>query len=118
MLQERLRHFTRLVYDGLMQTLRRSPIEFGLIVYACIGFMIVYGSEKNYLQLETLGLAPIFAMIALSVNILTLHKTWRKLYWICWIPIIPLSIWSGLTEWVDSEAYRITLCILAPLTML
>ncbi|MEG2613638.1 MAG: DUF4153 domain-containing protein [Alistipes sp.] len=118
MLQERLRHFARLVYDGLMQTLRRSPIEFGLIVYACIGFMIVYGSEKNYLQLETLGLAPIFAMVALSVNTLTLHKTWKKLYWICWIPIIPLSIWSGLTEWVDSEAYRITLCILAPLTML
>ncbi|MEG1672550.1 MAG: DUF4153 domain-containing protein [Alistipes sp.] len=118
MLQEKLRHFACLVSEEFIRTLRRYPVELLSLVYACVGCSVAYGVGNNEWLLAKLAPIPIFAILSLCINMLTIHNAWRPLYWMSWIPLVPLSMWSGLAAWVDSESYTITLAILAPLTIL
>lgn len=112
-----LKQYFRMFREGMMQIVRSYPVELALAVYACVMWLVVYESDRSagYCRL---AVVPIFFALALAVNRLAGRGPWRRVYWVIWVPLIPLSIWGGLEDWVGEMQYIVTLCILAPLSLL
>lgn len=112
-----MRHYARLLREGIGSVLRRHPVEALLAVYGCVGCLLTYENDWNH-ALPKFSLAALFFVVALAVNNLAWRGAWRKIYWVCWVPILPLTLWPGLEAWTDSESARITFGVLLPLVLL
>lgn len=102
---------------GFVQVWGRYPVELLLTVYACVGCLVVYESDGEDF-LPKLALAPLFAVLAQVVNRLAGTGAWRRIYYVCWLPIVPLSLWSGLDVWMGSLSSLLTFGTLVPLALL
>lgn len=103
--------------EGFLQMLRLHPVESALTVYACAGCLLTYELDWDH-SLPKLALAALFFAVALVVNNLAGRGPWRRVYWVSWTPIVPLSLWGGLEAWIVSEPAFLTFGILVPLALL
>lgn len=102
---------------GFVDMLRLHPVETALAVYATAGCILTYELDWNH-ALAKLALVPIFFTLALVVNNLAGRGPWRRIYWVCWLPLVPLSCWSGLEAWLTTQPAFITYGVLLPLLLL
>jgi len=111
------KRYVQLLREGSVRVVRSYPVETLLALYACVCGLLTYELEweHSYAQLH---LVPLFFALALAVNNLAGRGPWRRVYWVCWVPIVPLSLWPGLEAWIGSTQHVVTLCILAPLALL
>ena len=118
-MKAKLEYCLRWLREGAVRVVRSYPVETLLALYACIRCLLTYeldwGEEELF---NRLGLVPLFFALALAVNNLAGRGPWRKVYWVVWAPIVPLTFWSGLGDWIESASFRISLGILAPLLLL
>lgn len=117
------KHHLRLFGEGMMQALRTCPVELALSLYAAILGIVCYElvdreTVRVAALMSKLALVPLFFLIALVVNRLAGRGPWRRIYWVVWTPLIPLSLWPGLSAWTESEQFTITAWVLAPLALL
>ena len=116
------KRYFRLFGEGLMQALRTCPVELALALYAAILGIVCYEVDSETVRaaalMPKLALVPLFFLLALVVNRLAGCGPWRRVYWVVWTPLVPLSLWPGLAAWTDSEQFAITVGVLAPLALL
>lgn len=111
------KHYWRVFREGMAQVARNYPVELLLAVYACAIWLAAYeaGWSQGYCRAAAV---PLFFALALAVNRLAGRGPWRKVYWVVWMPLVPLSLWSGLNDWIGSTQYVVSLLILSPLALL
>ena len=118
-MKAKLEYCLRWLREGAVRVVRSYPVETLLALYACIRCLLTYELDWSEEELfNRLGLVPLFFALALAVNNLAGRGPWRKVYWVVWAPIVPLTLWSGLGDWIESASFRISLGILAPLLLL
>ena len=105
--------------EGIVAVLRLHPVEMALALLCCVVAIAAYegGSEAEW-WIDRLPLAGLFFALALVVNTLAGQGPWRKVYWVCWLPIVPLALWPGLEDWYGTTGCNITFGILVPLALL
>ncbi len=108
--------YLRLLREGAVRVVTAYPVESLLALYACVLGIWSFETDCDTYPVK-LSLAPIFFALALVVNVLAGRSAWRKLYWVSWTPIVPLSLWGGLEAWITSEPALITFGILTPLAL-
>lgn len=113
----KIRRYARLLREGFAGVLRLHPVEALIALYGCAGCLLTYELDWDD-ALPKLALAPLFFAVAFVGNNLAGQGPWRKLYWVCWVPMVPLTCWSGLGAWFASESSYITFGVLAPLSVL
>lgn len=116
------KRYLRLFGEGMMQTLRAYPVELALALYAAVLGIIRYeldwvDARPFYLGAKT-AVVPLFFVLALVVNRLAGRGPWRRIYWVVWTLLVPLSFWPGLADWVKGEPYAVTMFLLSPLALL
>ena len=116
-MKAKLERYLRWLREGFLQMLRLHPVESALTVYACAGCLLTYELDWDH-SLPKLALAALFFAVALVVNNLAGRGPWRRVYWVSWTPIVPLSLWGGLEAWIVSEPAFLTFGILVPLALL
>ena len=116
-MKAKLERYLRWLREGFLQMLRLHPVESALTVYACAGCLLTYELDWDH-SLPKLALAALFFAVALVVNYLAGRGPWRRVYWVSWTPIVPLSLWGGLEAWIVSEPAFLTFGILVPLALL
>lgn len=118
-MKKKLESCLRWLREGAVRVARSYPVEMLLALYACVGCLATYELQwDDSLLLVKLALVPLFFALALALNVLAGRGPWRRVYWISWVPIVPLSFWGGLEAWVGSAPFHISLGILAPLLLL
>lgn len=118
-MKTKLRRYISEFRQGLVQVVRRHPVETALQTVLTVLF--VWWTEADKFPLfpaECLWVFPLFSLGALIVNTLAGAGPWRRVYYVIWTPIVPLLCWTGLREWVVTEQFVITLGILVPLALL
>lgn len=118
MMKEKLARFARDFAAGVRNALNLHPVELSLVLFGCVSCLFWYGGGWEDEKMSFLRLVPLFVLLALAVNLFAGRGPWRKLYWVCWVPLVPLSLWSGIDAWVQSLPFLITLCVLVPLALL
>lgn len=111
------KHYWRIFREGMAQVARNYPVELLLAVYACAIWLVAYEADWSQGFCRA-AVVPLFFVLALAVNRLAGRGPWRKVYWVAWMPLVPLSVWSGLNDWIGSTQYVVSLLILAPLALL
>lgn len=118
-MKAKLEYCLQWLRDGAVRVARSYPIETLLALYACVWCLLTYELDWSEGDLfKKLALVPLFFALALAVNNLAGRGPWRKVYWVVWAPIVPLTLWIGLGDWIEGASYRISLGILAPLLLL
>ncbi|MCM1150965.1 MAG: DUF4153 domain-containing protein [Alistipes sp.] len=117
-----LKHYLRIFRRSLAQVVRSYPVELALAAYAAVLGIVCYELNSNTVEeaalLPKLALVPLFFAWALVVDRLAGRGPWRRIYWVAWTPLVPLSLWSGLGDWIASMPYAVSLGVLAPLALL
>lgn len=104
---------------GLGRVVRRYPVEVALqTVLTALCVWSIEAEKFTLLPAECLWVFPLFSLGALVVNTLAGNTPWRRVYWVVWMPLVPLLLWPGLQEWVATQQFAITLGILVPLALL
>lgn len=116
-MKAKLEYYLRWLREGAVRVVRSYPVETALALYACVGCLLTYELDWDD-ALAKLALVPLFFALALAVNNLAGRGPWRRIYWVVWTPLVPLSLWGGLEAWIGSAPYGISLGILAPLALL
>ncbi len=111
------KHYWRISREGMVQVARNYPVELLLAVYACVVWLVAYEADWSHGFCRA-AVVPLFFVLALAVNRLAGRGQWRKVYWVVWMPLVPLSLWSGLNDWVGETQYLVSLLILSPLALL
>ena len=95
----------------------RHPLELLLLLALTVTLIVCLEIDKepNGPRLLVLGWG---ALLLLVVNRLAGCSVWRRIYWVAWTPLVPLFLWTGLPEWVESTQAIITFTILTPLALL
>lgn len=96
--------------------IRRHPIELLLSLCSTIAMIIYFESDTEphpWLVIAVWGI-----MLLLVVNLLAGNTLWRRIYWVAWTPLVPLALWPGLKEWINSDSFFISIFILTPLALL
>ena len=118
-MKKKLESCLRWLREGAVRVVRSYPVEMLLALYACVGCLATYELQwDDDLLLVKLALVPLFFALALALNVLAGRGPWRRVYWVSWVPLVPLSLWGGLEAWVGSAPFHISLGILAPLLLL
>ena len=112
-LRERLAEFRA----SFLNVLRRHPLELLLLLALTVTLIVCLeiDEEPNGPRMLILGWG---ALLLLIVNRLAGRSVWRRIYWVAWAPLVPLFLWPGLPEWVESAQAVITFTILTPLALL
>ena len=112
-LRERLAEFRA----SFLNVLRRHPLELLLLLALTVTLIVCLeiDEEPNGPRMLVLGWG---ALLLLIVNRLAGRSVWRRIYWVAWAPLVPLFLWPGLPEWVESAQAVITFTILTPLALL
>lgn len=102
---------------GVFTALRLHPVEMMLVLFGCVSCLGWYGCGWTDERMKFLLVVPLAVLAALTVNLLAGRGPWRKLYWVCWTPFVPLALWSGLGDWATTLQFFLTLGVLAPLAL-
>lgn len=114
----RISEYLRELREGLAATQRLHPVEVALaLVGSALVIMAVEYEWANSYVLR-LTLLPIFFAVALIVNLLAGQGPWRRVYRVSWVPLVPLALWPGVTEWIGSVSCGLTLGAVLPLGLL
>lgn len=102
---------------GLLSVLRRHPLELLLLLALTVTLIVCLETDRepNGPRMLVLGWG---AALLLIVNRLTGSSVWHRLYWVAWTPLVPLFLWSGLPQWVETPQAVITFVMLTPLALL
>ena len=111
--RERVAEFRK----GLATVVCRHPLELLLLLALTVMLIVCLeiDEEPNGPRMLVLGWG---ALLLLVVNRLAGRSVWRRIYWVAWAPLVPLFLWPGLPEWVESAQAVITFAILTPLALL
>lgn len=103
--------------EGFVSVWQRHPLELLLLLALTVTLIVCYETDRepNGARLVVLGWG---AMLLLIVNRLAGQTLWCRIYWVAWAPLVPLFLWPGLSDWIDTEQALITLLILTPLALL
>lgn len=101
----------------LLSVMHRHPLELLLLLAQTVA-MIVWFELKRDPDLPRLLLCGWWAQLLLIVNLSTGRSRWRRIYWVAWIPLVPLLLWSELSAWVDTDGEILTFAILTLLALL
>lgn len=112
-LRERLAELRK----GFLTVVYRHPLELLLLLALAVTLIVCLEIDKepDGPRLLVLGWG---ALLLLVVNRLAGYSVWRRIYWVAWTPLVPLFLWAGLPEWVESTQAVITIAILTPLALL
>lgn len=114
-----VQEYLRLLREGLWQVVRRHPVECVISFLLCIGGFIFYQTEDTTTWIATRMLVlGLFLWISFIVNNMAEQSVWRKVYWVCWLPVVPLVMWSGLEDWYETVSFALTAGVLTPLALL
>ena len=102
---------------GLVTVVCRHPLELLLLLALTVTLIVCLETDQdpNGPRMLVLGWG---ALLLLVVNRLAGRSVWRRIYWVAWAPLVPLFLWPGLPEWVESAQAVITFAILTPLALL
>lgn len=115
-MKEKLHYFLQWLRKGAVQVVSSYPVEMAVALAATVVGLLAY--EDVWTEaVPRLSVAPLFFFLALAVNNLVTGR-WRMLYFLCWIPLVPLLFWSGTEAWIESASFRLSLGVLAPLAVL
>lgn len=111
--RERVAEFRK----GLATVVCRHPLELLLLLALTVMLIVCLeiDEDPNGPRMLVLGWG---ALLLLVVNRLAGRSVWRRIYWVAWAPLVPLFLWPGLPEWVESAQAVITFAILTPLALL
>lgn len=112
-----VKHCFRIFREGMAQVVCSYPVELVLAVYAAAVWLAAYEADWSQGYCRA-AIVPLFFALSLAVNRLSGRGPWRRVYWVVWTPLIPLSVWGGLNGWIGSTQYLVSLLILAPLALL
>lgn len=118
-MNQKIKYCLQWLREGASQVLRQHPLELLLIVCTFLGCLIIYEiDDVSSVWGARVALFPFFGALALAVNNLAGRGPWRKLYWVCWAPMLPMLLWSGLEEWFVTLSAGLTFGVLAPFAVL
>lgn len=103
--------------EGFVSVWRCHTLEL-LLLLALTVILIVCNEVDQYPNVDRLVVLGWGAMLLLIVNRLVGQTLWRRIYWVAWAPLVPLFLWPGLSDWIDTEQALITMLILTPLALL
>ena len=103
--------------EGFVSVWRRHTLEL-LLLLALTVILIVCNEVDQYPNVARLVVLGWGAMLLLIINRLAGQTLWRRIYWVAWAPLVPLFLWPGLSDWIDTEQALITMLILTPLALL
>lgn len=103
--------------EGFVSVWRRHTLELLLLLALTVILIVCNEVDQcpNVARLVVLGWG---AMLLLIINRLAGQTLWRRIYWVAWAPLVPLFLWPGLSDWIDTEQALITMLILTPLALL
>lgn len=117
-MNDKIQRYLLLLIEGLKEALRRHPVELSLILVGSVCMVIAEEVDWGRECLLKIWMLPLFALVALVVGTLAGRTVWRRLYWVSWLPMVPLLCWPGLSDWMRSVPFAITAGILLPLAVL
>ena len=102
---------------GLVTLVCRHPLELLLLLALTVTLIVCLETDRdpNGPRMLVLGWG---ALLLLIVNRLAGRSVWYRIYWVAWTPLVPLFLWPGLPEWVESAQAVVTFTILTPLALL
>lgn len=113
------RRYVAALREGASTVVRRHPVEmvllFGFSVLSCLAFEYDWWSEWAGVRVAV-GLW--YAMAMFVVDRWAGRGPWRRIYYAAWTPLVPLLLWPGLAEWVESFRFVVTVWMLTPLALL
>ncbi len=104
---------------GLVRVVRRYPVETAL--QTVLTALFIWWTEAEIFPLfpaQCLWIFPLFSLGALVLNTWAGRGPWRIVYYVIWAPLVPLLFWRGLSAWVATEQFALTLGVLVPLALL
>lgn len=114
----RISEYLRELREGLAATQRLHPVEVALALVGSVLVIMAVEYEWANSYVLRLTLLPIFFAVALIVNLLAGQGPWRRVYRVSWVPLVPLALWPGVTEWICSVSCGLTLGAVLPLGLL
>jgi len=118
-MKSKLKNYWSELRRGFVRVVRRYPVETAL--QAVLTAFFIWWTEADSFPLfpaVCLWMFPLFSLGALVLNTWAGSGPWRRVYYVCWAPLVPLLCWSGLKEWIASEQFALTLGVLVPLALL
>ncbi len=120
MLKLRPSEYVRLLRAGLAGVVRLHPVEFVLILFVSLGLVL----QREFFE-DTwatagprLAAAAWYALLVFAAGLAAGRGPWRRLYYVAWAPLVPLVVWTGLPEWLESVQFGLTTLVLTPLAVL
>lgn len=104
---------------GIVRVVRRYPVETALqTVLTALFIGWIEAEDFSLFPVQGLWVFPLFSLGALVLNTWVGTGAWRIVYYMIWVPLVPLLFWTGLLEWVATEQFAMTLGVLVPLALL
>ncbi len=97
------------------RTVRVHPVELALALYGCAGCILGRELDWGPELWARMGPVPVFFLLALALRVFGGRGPWRRVYRVCWTPLVPLTLWSGLEAWCATTQFLVTAFVLAPL---
>lgn len=105
--------------EGAATAVRRHPVEMALLLCFSVLWCLAFEFDWSF---ERLGVRLIvgfwYALAMFVVERWTGRGPWRRIYYVAWVPLVPLLLWPGLAEWVESTRFAVTVFVLTPLALL
>ena len=102
--------------EGAATVLRRYPLEAVLLLGLTVSLIVCY--EREWIPSPRLAAAGWGAALLLAVNLAAGRTVWRRIYRVAWVPLVPLALWPGFPDWLETTQAVVTLSILTPLALL
>lgn len=117
-MKQRISEYLRFMREGIADVVRLHPVETALCVLGAVSSILAFECEWRDERIVRILAVPLFFGVALAVNLFAGRGPWRRIYWVVWVPMIPLLLWPGLKEWIVSSDYALTVGVLLPLALL
>lgn len=117
-MKQRVSEYLRTLRKGIADVVRLHPVETALCVLGAVSAILAYECDWRDERIIRILAVPLFFGLALVANLFAGRGPWRRVYWVVWTPMIPLLLWPGVTEWICSLTYALTVGILLPMALL
>ena len=103
-LKQKFRNGLKALREGAVSVVRRHPVELVLLLALTVT-MLVY-LEREDTPASWVTLLGWSALVQLIVNLLVGQGPWRRIYWVVWLPFVPLALWPGLPRMLHTDSSR------------
>ena len=117
-MKQRISECLRFLRQGIADVVRLHPVETALCVLGTVSAILAFECDWRDEQMVRILAVPLFFGLALATNLFAGRGPWRRIYWVVWVPMIPLLLWPGIKEWLWSSSYALTAGVLLPLLLL